>query len=755
VTSPRSPALGHGGPPQAEPPGAQTPERTLLEHGLAGVYRSTVGGRLLYCNPAFARVFGYSRDELLALPMQELYLDVADRDGVLARLRAEGLVVADEVRMRRRDGEPAWVLFSERLHRTADGEEVIEGTLIDVSARRAAEAALRESQHRMVQALRAARAGAWEWDLGTNRATWSDENYELLGYAPGSVAPSYEAWHARLHPDDRAGASAAVEDAMARRGNLDIQFRVVMPDGGVRWLRDVGRIMLDAAGRPTGMFGIQIDVTEKAQSAEALRLAEQRLQSLLRELPVVLFVLDRNGAFTLSEGRALATLGLRPGQVVGRSALEVYRDFPAVVAQLRRALAGEVTRATLEVGRLTFDTAFTPLRDAGGRLDGVIGVALDVTERRRVEEEQRQDQRLESVGVLAGGLAHDFNNLLTSILASMSLAKEASSDAERRELLADAERASSRARDLTRQLLTFSRGGAPVRRLLELPRVLRETLGFAMAGTPVVGEAVIDPDLWPVEADEGQLAQALNNLLINAAQAMPQGGRVVVRASNRPASANGEAGPRVAISVEDQGVGIPAEHLPRVFDPYFTTKQAGSGLGLAVVHSVVRAHGGRIGVTSEPGRGSSFTLELPASPGGEVAARPAERPPARRGGRILVMDDEPLVRKAAERALGRLGYEVVAVADGAEAVARYEAARLGGSPFQAVILDLTVPGGMGGAEAMARLRQVHPDVKAIVSSGYASNSVMADHDLHGFSDVLEKPWRVEELGAVLDRVLGS
>jgi PAS domain S-box-containing protein len=604
---------------------AQSRFRDLFEMNLAGIYLTTASGEILDCNPALARIFGYERDELRRLRAQELYFDVEARDGNLRRLRAEGEVVSGEVMMRRRDGKPVWVLFCERLRGAADGREVISGTLIDITARKEAE--------------------------------------------------------------------------------------------------------------------------------EALRLSEHRLQSLVSEVPVVLFVLDRDGIFTLSEGRGLAVLGLRPGEVVGRSALELYRDFPQVVAHLRRALAGETTRATLEVGPVTFDTAFTPLRDGDGAISGLVGVALDVTERRLAEEDLRRNQRLESIGTLAGGLAHDFNNLLTAVLANVSMAREAGSDAERRELLGDAELASRRARDLTRQLLTFSRGGAPVRKMLSLENTLRETLGFALAGTPVSGEAVVEADLWPVEADEGQLVQVLNNLLLNAAQAMPGGGRVVVRASNRPAA--GDEGPRVQIAVEDDGAGIPADLLPRVFDPYFTTREKGHGLGLAVVHSIVRAHGGRVSVDSRPGLGSTFTVELPASPGGVAAGPPLPVEATRGRGRILVMDDEPLVRKSAERALEVLGYEVVATHDGAEAVARFRAERAAGRGFDAVILDLTVPGGMGGEEAMRSLLELDPGVKAIVSSGYSRGPGLANHRAHGFAAVLEKPWRIEELGATLQRVLSG
>jgi PAS domain S-box-containing protein len=605
--------------------------RDLFQRSLAGIYRTTPAGRILDCNPAFAAFLGYLPEELLQTQAQALYFDVETRDANLGLLRAEGQVHSGEVRMRRKDGVPVWALFSEALRRTASGEEVIEGTLIDVTDRREAQAALLEGQHRVDQALRAARAGAWERRMQAGKETWSDTNFELLGYRPGSVEAGFEAWRARLHPDD-----AAATERAARHGDLDIQYRVVWDDGSVHWIRDVGRTVLDETGSPIGMYGIKFDVSERV----------------------------------------------------------------------------------------------------------------------RAEEELRRTQKLESIGVLAGGLAHDFNNLLTSILASVSLARDAPED-ERRELLGDAERASVRARDLTRQLLTFSAGGAPLRRPLSLPKVLRETLGFALAGSPVRGEAALAPDLWPVEADEGQLVQVLNNLLVNAAQAMPAGGRIVLRAWNEQAIEGTGEGPRVAISVEDQGVGIPAAHLSRIFDPYFTTKQKGTGLGLAVVHSIARGHGGRVLVASELGRGSTFTLELPATPGVAVAIPGAPREAPRGRGRILVMDDDDMVARTAERALRRLGYEAVVTRDGAEAVERFQRERDAGRGFDAVILDLTVPGGVGGAEALPGLLALDPAVKAIVSSGYASGSILADFRAHGFVEALAKPWQPEDLAEVLQRVLGS
>jgi len=388
-----------------------------------------------------------------------------------------------------------------------------------------------------------------------------------------------------------------------------------------------------------------------------------------------------------------------------------------------------------------------------------INFLSDITERRRVEEELLRTEKLRSIGVLAGGIAHDFNNILTGILANISLARRACPPggplAER---LAEAETASLRARQLTQQLLTFSRGGAPVRKPLAPAAVVRESATLALRGRGsglVVREA---EQLWNIEADEGQLHQLINNLVLNASQAMAGAGTVMITADNIRVAGRTDLslaeGKYVAIAVADQGAGIAPDHLSRVFDPYFTTKEEGSGLGLAVCYSIAKNHGGTIAVRSEPGRGATFTVYLPASevplpPGGEVRAGIV-----RGRGRVLVMDDEELVRNAAGAILTELGFEVALARDGREAIDEYRRAHREGAPYDVVIMDLTVPGGMGGRDAMAELIAYDPQATAIVSSGYHQDPVMANFRDHGFRDVIAKPYNAEELSRTLARVLG-
>jgi PAS domain S-box-containing protein len=377
---------------------------------------------------------------------------------------------------------------------------------------------------------------------------------------------------------------------------------------------------------------------------------------------------------------------------------------------------------------------------------------------RAIEEDLSKLEKLEALGILAGGIAHDFNNFLTAILGNISLARmHCESPDQALARLAEAEKACLRAQDLTQQLLTFSRGGAPVTKKQRIQELIRDSCLFSVRGTHVGCTFSVAPDLWPVEVDAGQIGQVLNNLMINAVQAMPQGGVIHIEAKNVALKAYeglpvGE-GNYVRLLVRDQGVGIPEKILPRIFDPYFTTKQKGSGLGLASCYSIIRNHGGAITVDSEVGVGTDFTVYLPASEAGIQPDEPLESSFFRGSGRILLMDDDDAIRSFAGELLSMMGFEVVLAKDGREAIQLYVQARKESRSFDAVILDLTVPGGMGGLEALRRLTDIDPGVKAVVSSGYSSDPVMSKYQLYGFSGVVAKPYTHWELAETLRDVL--
>lgn len=374
----------------------------------------------------------------------------------------------------------------------------------------------------------------------------------------------------------------------------------------------------------------------------------------------------------------------------------------------------------------------------------------EIEQRQHAEEELLRTKKLEALAVMAGGIAHDFNNFLTVVIGNVTLAKEevaAASDAS--EYLEQTLSACERAVSLSSQLLTFSKGGQPVRRVTSISKLVRDSAELAGAGTNVRIDLEIAGDLWPAEIDESQVSHALHNILLNARQAMPEGGVTLVRADNV-----NHDGRYVRISIQDQGCGIPPEVLPRIFDPYFTTKSSGSGLGLAAAYAIVSRHGGRIAVNSAQGDGTTVDIYLPASDQPLPARAAGSAGPRSASGRILIMDDEEALRRMISNTLTRLGYRVECAADGAEALDLYRRRKDAGAGFDAVLLDLTVPGGMGGEEAAVRLRQLDPAARLIVSSGYSDSPIMSDCVGHGVDAVIRKPWSTSDLADTIARLVG-
>jgi len=382
----------------------------------------------------------------------------------------------------------------------------------------------------------------------------------------------------------------------------------------------------------------------------------------------------------------------------------------------------------------------------------------DITERKKTEEELLKVQKLESLGVLAGGIAHDFNNLLTGILGNIDLALLRLNPNDKiHSWLTNAKKASGRAQNLTQQLLTFSRGGEPVRQPMPLPEMIEESARFVLSGSNVRCRYQLASDLGWVNADRGQLSQVIQNIILNANQAMPEGGSITVRAENvlidDSAQLQLSPGLYVKISFADEGIGIHEKHLAKIFDPYFSTKQTGSGLGLTICYSIISKHDGLLYAESKPGFGSTFTIYLPAIPRENLSATTLREDSIATGtGKVLVMDDEEHVREIAAEMLKSLGYESEFARDGAEAIAMYQQALAAGQPYAVVIMDLTIPGGMGGKEAITKLLEIDPQVKAVVSSGYSFDPIMADHRKYGFSGVVAKPYDVSQLSKTLAEI---
>lgn len=522
----------------------------------------------------------------------------------------------------------------------------------------------------------------------------------------------------------------------------------------------------DENGNFVGAVAGVLDISERRRAEDALRASESRFRAVFEDASVAIVLASPRGKILQVNPAMERMLGYTAEELVGKEAAFVTHpdDRPATSRVFQSVVAG-VGVEQLEKRYIRKDgqlvhavTSVSVLHDADGQSKTLMAMLQDVSELRRAQAELVRVQRLESLGVLAGGIAHDYNNILTAVLANIALAREdAAPGSEQQEILRTAEDATQQAIKLARQLLTFARGGAPLRASIDLARLLDETIRFSMTGSPVHCELHIAPDLWPVHADSGQIGQVISNLVTNAVQAQPEGGSIEVRARNVELGQADDpalrAGCYVEVAVTDLGQGIGVEAITKVFDPYYTTKPRGTGLGLAVTHRIIHNHDGAIQVRSTPGRGTTFTIRLPAAKArparevGESAMAPEL------AARVLVMDDEATIRCVVSKVLGRRGCRVTETADGAQTLAAYERARVEGDPFDVVILDLTVPGGMGGLETLAHLREMDSEVCAVVSSGYSSDAAMADHRELGFADVLPKPYRPSDVVSLVERVL--
>ena len=394
------------------------------------------------------------------------------------------------------------------------------------------------------------------------------------------------------------------------------------------------------------------------------------------------------------------------------------------------------------------------------RVSSAIEVINNITDKHLLEEQMLRTQKLEAVGLLAGGIAHDFNNLLQGVFGSISMAKMFTDRGGKAySMLESGEAALYQATNLTKQLLTFSKGGEPVKKVIALQSVLDSAAKFALSGSNINYRSSYDDHLRTVEADEGQITQVIHNIVLNACEAMPDGGTVSIDARNVVVSDTSsmplQQGTYVVAEIKDSGSGIPENYLPKIFDPYFTTKKRGSGLGLATSYSIIKRHGGMITVSSRPGEGSTFTIYLPASEKQDLPDRSVAGSVVPGQGRILIMDDEAVVRTVAGHMITSLGYDVDFAENGEQAAAKYAEALNSGRPFNAVILDLTIRGGAGGKETIRKLLDLNSAVKAIVSSGYSADDVLGHYRDYGFMEVLIKPYQLEDLSRVLHEVLSK
>ncbi|OHB70779.1 MAG: hypothetical protein A2W23_04625 [Planctomycetes bacterium RBG_16_43_13] len=491
----------------------------------------------------------------------------------------------------------------------------------------------------------------------------------------------------------------------------------------------------------------------------------QKLSAAIEQTADIVIITDKDGIIEYVNPTFEDVTGYKRKEIIGKmpSILKSGKHNIGFYENLwRTILSGEHYRDTFinmrKDGTLYYEEkTITPIKNEKGDVTHFISTGKDVTGRKKTEDELMKMDRLESLGLLAGGIAHDFNNILTAIIGNISIAKIDVKDERVFRLLGEAEKASLRAKDLTHQLLTFSKGGTPVKKLSSISKLVEESASFALRGSNIRCEFSIPDGIWPVEIDEGQINQVINNIVINAQQAMPSGGTIGIKCDNVTIGKKDNIPIQhreyVLITIVDTGIGISKEYIHKIFDPYFTTKQRGSGLGLATSYSIIRNHNGHITVDSKTGVGSAFYIYIPASPNAVIPEEYTREGVVMGKGRVLIMDDEMVIRDVASEMLKNVGYEVETAKDGEEAIELYKRAKDSDRPFDAVIMDLTIPGGMGGKDAIKELIELDPAAKVIVSSGYSNDPIVANFREYGFKGVVAKPYKIEEMSRTLSEVV--
>jgi len=646
----------------------------------------------------------------------------------------------------------------------------------DITKSEQAEEELRDSRNMLKIILDTIPSGVFWKDRdsiyhGCNRAwlAWAglDSSEEVIGKSDYELPWSKEEADFFREDDKR-----VMESGIPEYGIIEPFFRA---NGIQAWAKTNKVPLQDEEGNIIGVLGTSEDITDRKQAEEDRDKLQAQLSNAVEMAHLGPWEYDvANDLFTFNDYfyKIFRTTAEQVGGYKMRSDEYAKRflhpaDMPLVREEIRKAIEAtdpnfkrqlehRIIYSDGTVGHIFVQ--FFIIKDDQGKTVRTYGVNQDITERKRMEEEILRTEKLESLGILAGGIAHDFNNILTTILGNVSMAKDqAAPGSEIFELLSEAEIASKRAQTLTKQLLTFAKGGAPVKETASVGDIIKESSLFVMRGSKSGCEFSIAEDLWPVEVDVGQISQVINNIVINANQAMPEGGIIEIKADNLIIDEGNEwqlkPGRYVRISVKDDGIGIAEKHLSKIFDPYFTTKQEGSGLGLATAYSIIKKHGGIIMAESLLGISTTFHIYLPASEKKEPEKREDEV--IKGQGKILLMDDEASLRKVAGKMLDRLGYEPEFAKDGDEAIRMVKEAKEAKKPYDAVILDLTVPGGMGGKETIQKLLEIDPEIKAIVSSGYSDDPVLANFREYGFKGMMPKPFESLSLSKVLHEVLHS
>ncbi len=615
---------------------------------------------------------------------------------------------------------------------------------------------LRQSEKQLHLTLATTGIQSWSWEVGSEVVTWLNPDGQEV-YQSQPMVEYIE----KIHPADRRMVREKLEQAMANGQNFEVEFRI-RQENRERWLLAKGFVCKEN-DQVVKLMGINVDITERKRMEEE-NLASERelLRVTLNSLTEGVVATDNKGRMIFFNEAASRLTGYTEAEALGRPVQEIlYLLNDRTSEPITMIEPGVSYKNHILVNRnlreIPVFVESSPIKLQNGKRIGTVTVLLDISEQRQAERELLKTEKLESLGVLAAGIAHDFNNILTAIISNIQLAAfYFDRNEDIRPSLREIVEIAHKATGLTKQLLTFAKGGAPIKKDATLIGLIKDTTEFVLSGSKIKAHYQIAEHLWAVSIDEGQISQVIHNLVINAKQAMPNGGIIEIIAENVEIPPGGKLKPGkyVKVTIKDHGIGISSDIIDKIFDPFFTTKETGNGLGLATAFSIIRQHDGEIEVESQVGVGSSFMIYLPAT----TTVAPQEETVRETAttcadARILLMDDEFNIRNAVGSLLQSYGYEIVLAGDGQETIETFTRARQEGRPFDVVVLDLTIPGGMGGLEVIDHLRRINPEIKAIVSSGYADDPIMAEYKKYGFSGVVSKPYKIDELLEVLQHVL--
>ncbi len=721
-------------------------------------------GNFLSFNPTAEHLSGFLKEEVLGKHFTKV--NILTKESKQKALKEFVLVMMGKKRppfgltIMRKDKSLLSMEANPRLIRHTGKKAWVQVTLRDVTGRKKAEKALQESEQRFRTLQENIPIGVYRTTVTGKILSANPAMIKLFGYGSEAEFLTKSSYKFYLVPQQR---KELIERLKVESKVTGFETQMKRKDGSIFWSSLHVKAVTDEKGKILHFDGILEDIGERKHTAEVIIRAKQEWERTFDSIPELISILDEKFNI-LRMNRAMAErIGITLQEAIGKKCYEIVHGLkkpPDNCPHMRMLKDEQEHTWEIHEDHLGGDFLITvsPMHNMQGKLVGAVHTALDVTQRNMMEKELLKSQKLESLGFLAGGIAHDFNNILAAIMGYNSLAKLYAGEKDKAlDMLNEVEKAVSLAKDLTQQLLTFSRGGAPVKQHASIGELLKDTSGFTLSGSDINCDYSIPKNLWTVEIDEGQISQVIQNLVINAKQASAKGGTIQIKVKNIQVGSKErlplEEGRYVRIMVKDYGAGIPEDHIAKIFDPFFTTKPKGVGLGLSTAYSIIKNHNGLIMVDSESENGTTFHVYLPATENTTEKKKKERAKMVAGQGKILLMDDEEMILKSTSKLLQDIGYTVETAKDGAKTIELFRKAKQRKQPFDVVVLDLIVPGSMSGEHTIKEIMKIDAKVKAIVSSGYSTDPVIANYKKYGFAGAISKPYRFEEMSAIIRKII--